>query len=169
MYKIFLLLLISFIYTTQANAHGGGLDSNDCHRKHSDNTYHCHPQKKLTKRAPTLDDYKRWLNQSEFGDADIICVITNTTIDGVLDPGRYIGWAYGDKELYIKGFPWAMFFKNGKVSYSTKGNWIASKGRYVLKNKKNTKIVEYYNNNVLITYKGTFGTNKFNGICREKG
>jgi len=162
-----ILLLFSVLFVTEAHSHGGGLDSNDCHRQTSNNTYHCHPQGNATYK-PTFEDYKMWLNQSKFGDADVICVITDTTIYGVLDAGRYIGWAYGDNELYMWGFPWAMFFKNGKISYSAKGKWIASEGRYVLKNKKNTKTVEYYDNKILVTYRGTFGVNKFKGICRKK-
>ena len=163
-----ILLLFSVLFVTEAHSHGGGLNSSDCHRQTSNNTYHCHPQGGAGTEKPTLEDYKRWLNQSEFGDADVICIITDTTISGVLDAGKYIGWAYGNNELYMWGFPWAMFFKNGKVSYSAEGKWIASKGRYVLKNKKNTKTVEYYDNKILVTYGGTFGVNKFKGICRKK-
>tara|TARA_B100000900_G_scaffold414420_1_gene441014 strand:- start:502 stop:831 length:330 start_codon:yes stop_codon:yes gene_type:complete len=34
--------LIATVTATSAFAHGGGLNQNGCHHKHSNNTYHCH-------------------------------------------------------------------------------------------------------------------------------
>ena len=44
MKKIITATLIATVTATSAFAHGGGLNQNGCHHKHSNNTYHCHPQ-----------------------------------------------------------------------------------------------------------------------------
>ena len=46
------LFLISAMLPTDASAHGGGLNSQGCHKQTSNNTYHCH--RNNTKTKPTV-------------------------------------------------------------------------------------------------------------------
>mgnify|MGYP003991056757 FL=1 len=187
MYKIFLLLLISFVYTTQANAHGGGLDSNDCHQQNSDNTYHCHPQKKLTER---VRDAESTLATAKMNDADVLCVISSgtldnpATIDGIFEYNDIISWKYDSFAggLYISGYPFSWFnFSTEFVSYTPGMDWIAdADGDYLISNSNRKRGIKYNaeDNTIIIKYGGLFTNttidsptwtgNWWPGICKTK-
>lgn len=71
MKKIMIALLVSLVSTT-ANAHGGGLNSQGCHNKTSDGTYHCHKSQNNTNKQNQAG------NIPKTGKA---CVTTYTSLD----------------------------------------------------------------------------------------
>ena len=56
MKRLIAATLIATVTATSAFAHGGGLNREGCHHKHSNNTYHCHRQ-----QQQSSDDWEQAL------------------------------------------------------------------------------------------------------------
>ena len=55
MKKLLGILVLSFLISSNANAHSGGTNSEGCHNQKSNNTYHCHNSKKKSENLTTKD------------------------------------------------------------------------------------------------------------------
>ena len=55
MKKLLVVLVLSFLISSNAKAHSGGTNAEGCHNQKSNNTYHCHNSKKKTENSSVKD------------------------------------------------------------------------------------------------------------------